>query len=96
GRHQEIPAQLQQRARKEHYPGNDAGEGREDAVAEFRAADKFHVRSVQESTKAEPCLQNCLNTARQIDKTMTCTPLAPRQYALVGGEDRTEYPRKRV
>ena len=51
--------------------------GREDAGAEFREADKFHVRSVQESTKAEPCLQNCLDTARQIDKIMTCTPLDP-------------------
>jgi hypothetical protein len=29
----------------------------------------------KKSTKAEPYLQNCLDTARQIDKIMTSTPL---------------------
>jgi|KBSMisStaDraftv2_1062788.scaffolds.fasta_scaffold313856_2 hypothetical protein len=51
----------------------------------------------KKSTKAEPYLQNCLDTARQIDKIMTSTPLDPRrQYAVVYGEDRTEYPRERL
>ncbi len=31
----------------------------------------------KKSTKAEPYLQNCLNTARQIDKIMTSTQLDP-------------------
>ena len=31
----------------------------------------------KKSTKAEPYLQNCLDTARQIDKIMTSTPLDP-------------------
>jgi hypothetical protein len=34
-------------------------------------------QALQETTKSEPCLQNCLDTARQIDKIMTCTPLDP-------------------
>ncbi len=51
----------------------------------------------KKSTKAEPYLQNCLDTARQIDKIMTSTPLDPRrQYAVVYGEDRTEYPREHL
>ena len=51
----------------------------------------------KKSTKAGPYLQNCLDTARQIDKIMTGTAAGPRrQYAVVYGEDRTEYPRKRV
>lgn len=31
----------------------------------------------EKSSKAEPYLQNCLDTARQIDKIMTSTPMDP-------------------
>ena len=31
----------------------------------------------KDNTKADPYLQNCLDTARQIDKVMTSTPLDP-------------------
>lgn len=31
----------------------------------------------KKSIKAEPYMQNCLDTARQIDKVMTSTPMDP-------------------
>jgi hypothetical protein len=40
----------------------------------------------QKSSKAEPYLQNCLDTARQIDKIMTSTPRDPAadtQWSMV-------------
>ena len=74
---QEIPVQLQQRARKEHHPENDAGEGREDAAQNFERQTNSMYEAFKKSTKAEPYLQNCLDTARQIDKIMTSTPLDP-------------------
>jgi hypothetical protein len=61
---------------KSTTPENDAGEGGEDAGA-FREVDKFQVRSVQESTQAQPYLQICFDMARQIDKIMTSTPQDP-------------------
>lgn len=87
-----IPFQLQQRTFHEHHPEDHAGAGREDAGAEFREADKFHVRAFKNGTKAY--LQNCLDTARQIDKIMTSTPMDPAgntQCSTV--KDRTQYPR---
>ena len=46
----------------------------------------------KKSTKAEPYLQNCLDTARQIDKIMTSTPLDPAantQWSTVKTERNT-------
>jgi hypothetical protein len=43
----------------------------------------------KKSTKAEPYLRNCLDTARQIDKIMTSTPKDPAantQWSTVNTE----------
>ena len=50
----------------------------------------------KKSTKAEPYLQNCLDTARPIDNLDQPAAGPRRQYAVVDGEDRTEYPRERL
>jgi hypothetical protein len=48
----------------------------------------------KKSTKAEPYLQNCLAVDRQNHDQHAAGPR--RQYAVVYGEDRTEYPRERL
>jgi len=74
-----------------------SGEGREDAGAEFREADKFHVRSVQEKHHGRTVPAELPRHGAVDGQNHDQHAAGPRrQYAVVYGEDRTEYPRERL